>query len=313
MGQPQRILYCHCAFYDVVPREVRRAVLARLAEACVPFEPVRDLCELAARREPRLKDVAGAGSVAVVACYPRAVRWLFDAAGAPLPEEGVALLNMRADAPEAIVEAALRGTEGACRCECGMNARVLESVLEVQGAPAWVPWFPVIDRDRCTGCRQCLDFCLFGVFGTDAQGRVVVEHPENCKTNCPACARVCPEAAIIFPKYTGAPINGAPVGAPGQAEPVQVDLAALVSGDLRAMLRERSESARRRSSEDRDPERAAAERARCACAADILARLGLGQGPAGPDAAAAGRGGLRPAGAGPRQGPSPQAAPEEGA
>ena len=282
MTQAKRILYCHCAFSDVVPREVRREVLSRLAEACVPFEPVRDLCELAARREPLLGDLAGGGPLAVVACHPRAVRWLFAAAGAPLPAEGVELLNMRADPAEAIAEAALRGAEGQCRCACGMNARVLESVLQVQAAPAWVPWFPVIDRDRCTGCRQCLDFCLFGVFGTDAEGRVVVEHPENCKTNCPACARVCPEAAILFPKHPRAPINGAPVGPEGEAEPVRVDLEALVSGDVHEALRRRSEAARRRFSQAPDLQQAEAERDRCACAAEILAHLGVGQRPARP-------------------------------
>ena len=24
----------------------------------------------------------------------------------------------------------------------------------------WLPWFPVIDYDRCTNCMQCLSFCL---------------------------------------------------------------------------------------------------------------------------------------------------------
>ncbi len=28
----------------------------------------------------------------------------------------------------------------------------------------WPSWYPVIDRERCTHCGQCADFCLFGVF-----------------------------------------------------------------------------------------------------------------------------------------------------
>lgn len=39
-----------------------------------------------------------------MACYPRAVRWLFSAAGTPLAEP-VRILNMRTDTPEAILDA----------------------------------------------------------------------------------------------------------------------------------------------------------------------------------------------------------------
>ena len=55
---------------------------------------------------------------------------------------------------------------------------------------------------------QCLSFCLFGVYGVDDQKRIQVQNQDNCKTNCPACSRVCPEAAIMFPKYKAGPING---------------------------------------------------------------------------------------------------------
>ena len=43
------------------------------------------------------------------------------------------------------------------------------------------------------------------------EATVRVARPSHCKTNCPACARVCPEAAIVFPKYSVAPFNGEPV------------------------------------------------------------------------------------------------------
>ncbi|MEI9897476.1 MAG: hypothetical protein WDN28_27365 [Chthoniobacter sp.] len=73
---------------------------------------------------------------------------------------------------------------------------------------AWKPWFPVIDYDRCTNCMQCLSFCLFGVYGVDGDKHIQVQNNDHCKTNCPACSRVCPEAAIMFPKYKAGPING---------------------------------------------------------------------------------------------------------
>jgi len=37
---------------------------------------------------------------------------------------------------------------------------------------------------------------------------VRVAAPLNCKTGCPACARLCPEAALIFPFCAEAELNG---------------------------------------------------------------------------------------------------------
>ncbi len=90
-----KILYCHCAFARAVPAETKAAVLAGLSRDEAPFEAVPDLCEMAARRDPRLAELAASGSLRVAACYPRAVRWLFASAGATLDEQAVEILNMR--------------------------------------------------------------------------------------------------------------------------------------------------------------------------------------------------------------------------
>ena len=90
-----RILYCHCAHAQVVPREVKAAVLQKLCDSNVSFEAVGDLCEMSARRDPALKQLADAGAIKVAACYPRAVKWLFAAAGAPLPKDSCEVINMR--------------------------------------------------------------------------------------------------------------------------------------------------------------------------------------------------------------------------
>ncbi len=71
-------------------------------------------------------------------------------------------------------------------------------------------WYPVIDRSLCTGCRHCLQFCLFGVYEIDAEGGVTAARPDNCKPGCPACSRVCPQGAIIFPLCDDPAIAGAP-------------------------------------------------------------------------------------------------------
>lgn len=76
-----------------------------------------------------------------------------------------------------------------------------------------LPWYPVIDRSRCVGCGICSSYCLFGVYRMradheDASGRVRVKAPLNCKIGCPACARLCPESALIFPFCPEADLNG---------------------------------------------------------------------------------------------------------
>jgi hypothetical protein len=101
-----RILYCHCAFARVVPAEVKQEVLTRLTASDLEFEAVPDLCEMSAKRDPRLAELAS-GPLQITACYPRAVKWLFSAAGAALPAEGVEILNMRELPAEAIVKSIL--------------------------------------------------------------------------------------------------------------------------------------------------------------------------------------------------------------
>jgi Pyruvate/2-oxoacid:ferredoxin oxidoreductase delta subunit len=146
-------------------------------------------------------------------------------------------------------------------------ASVVESIQAETGSTHpgdWKPWFPVIDYDRCTNCMQCLSFCLFGVYGVDEGQRIQVQNNDQCKTNCPACSRVCPEAAIMFPKYKAGPINGDVVSdADLNREKMKIDISSLLGGDVYAMLRERSEKARSRFSKERDSDKALSERQKC--------------------------------------------------
>src|SRR5437899_3417337 len=95
-------------------------------------------------------------------------------------------------------------------------------------------WYPVIDYGRCTNCMECIDFCLFGVYGVDSLDRIMVENQDNCKRGCPACSRVCPEQAIMFPDYKTPAIAGAPVGA---ITGLKIDLTNLFGGDNKDALR----------------------------------------------------------------------------
>ncbi|REJ71841.1 MAG: ferredoxin family protein [Planctomycetota bacterium] len=99
--------------------------------------------------------------------------------------------------------------------------------LPVIDEPVKRRWYPVIDYSRCTNCMECIDFCLFGVYGVDNVDRILVESQDNCKKGCPACSRVCPENAIIFPQHKSPAI----AGADGEVAGLKIDLSKLFGGD----------------------------------------------------------------------------------
>ncbi len=237
------ILYCRCAKAEVVPGETRRALdqaLAGRADALV----VDDFCAIAERRDPRLLELVAGERLIVVACHPRALRGLFRWAGAPLDETKVVFLDMRKQsAPEILT--VLSGKESA-----GLPANAIpEPAAAGAAAEEWVPWFPVIDQDRCRQCKQCLSFCLFGVYTATPDGRVAVSNPRGCKNNCPACSRICPEVAIIFPKLpeAEAPLNGAEIGdESGLKARARIKVQEILGDDIHAALAERQKEARKR-------------------------------------------------------------------
>src|SRR5947208_13311926 len=100
MTNPPRILFCNCTYAQVVPPEVKAAVLKKLCESGVAFDAVADLCEMSARRDPALRQLADGSAVKIAACYPRAVKWLFAAAKAPLSPDATEVLNLRVESAE---------------------------------------------------------------------------------------------------------------------------------------------------------------------------------------------------------------------
>lgn len=174
---------------------------------------------------------------------------LEDAAG----ETSISTHDIGGLAPDAVLETIEQGRVADQR---GLN--------QPGATGMWKPWFPVIDYDRCTNCMQCLSFCLFDVYGVDDNQKIQVKNQDNCKTNCPACSRVCPEVAIMFPKYASGPINGDVVNQSDlEREKMKVDISALLGGDIYSRLRDRSEAAKSRFSKERSPDKALDERKRC--------------------------------------------------
>jgi len=239
------ILFCHCAYTEILPQQTKNKAIQALRESGVFYTAVPDLCELVARKSSLLAKLADEARLVIAACHPRAIQWLFAAADAPIRIEEVECLDMRNGTAEQIL-CAINELPSAVKTADGKPSPLQKTTAIVSagknsGAPEWRPWFPVIDYGRCKNCQQCLGFCLFGVYGVDGGGKVFVKNPTSCKTDCPACARVCPESAIIFPKYPNAPINGGELKDGESFEPVKVDIAAMTRGDVLLSLRERSQ------------------------------------------------------------------------
>ncbi len=123
-----------------------------------------------------------------------------------------------------------------------MTTRPTVAQPTVSEQPVGRRWYPVIDFSRCTNCMECIDFCLFGVYGIDEQETILVELPDNCRKGCPACSRVCPENAIIFPQHKTPVI----AGDPSIGGEMKIDLSQLFGkpNNVQTAARERDEQLR---------------------------------------------------------------------
>ena len=149
-----------------------------------------------------LRDIgSGYENIIMVACYPRAVKSLLEQGRIDIGKFHT--VNFRESKPgEILPEIRDKFNVG----EGTPNYHVMRSGLDV---PAW---YPVIDTSRCSLCGKCAKFCLFGVYKFDKKS-LQVASPLSCKNNCPACARICPESAIIFPRWPeNSPLSGAEPG-----------------------------------------------------------------------------------------------------
>lgn len=100
MSDTPGILYCNCTYAQVIDPATKAAVLRRLCDSGRSFDAVADLCEMSARKDPALQRLAASPSVKIAACYPRAVKWLFASAGAPLDPARTEIVNLRELQPD---------------------------------------------------------------------------------------------------------------------------------------------------------------------------------------------------------------------
>jgi NAD-dependent dihydropyrimidine dehydrogenase PreA subunit len=188
MSEIQSLIICKCQVYHRVDEDKLTQLISAVRAAGISFRLMDDLCYEAVHNPEKLD-----GTDAIVGCSRRALLSLCAYTGM----ENLPLVYELNSSVDEIIQS-LDNDSGNSGCEEACD-RVPDD---------WVAWYPVIDPDRCIQCKKCVDFCMFGVY-TAENGKVKVIQPSSCKTDCPACARMCPANAIIFPKSEEAAINGA--------------------------------------------------------------------------------------------------------
>ncbi|MCZ7644250.1 MAG: ferredoxin family protein [Planctomycetota bacterium] len=217
---PQEERTQHAAAFEAIGAALRAASIA-YAEVDSIYDRYEEDPDVAFLRE-----VAG-DLVFIGWHYPRALKWILARQGLEVNGKARALhcLDAREGEPAELaarVEKILAGTssavvaappkqdspaDGLTPKQRGVLAE--QALPNPENAELSARWYPVVDYDACTNCMECLDFCLFGVYGVDPAGTLRVTNQDECRSDCPACARVCPVGAIVFPKYvTNATIAG---------------------------------------------------------------------------------------------------------
>ncbi|MFW6367029.1 MAG: 4Fe-4S dicluster domain-containing protein [bacterium] len=248
------ILFCQCIHRGFVDERELARLMAAVEQSSVRHWIVPDLCLLVEQADDRLAEIAAAENLVVLACSERAVQALFSCAGHALPSH-VKFVNMR----DTTVDAALE--------VCGLSAASADTPAKgtftfMPDPGEWVPWYPVLEHDRCVKCAQCAEFCLFDVDDRGEEGVPLVARPRNCKDNCPACARICPVNAIVFPKAADPEVSGNMPPEDGIAKE-QTGMSEILKKGVMAGLRQRREQQREQQSMVRsEVRRALEERAR---------------------------------------------------
>ena len=210
-------LVCRCVSARRIPETALRRLAAAAEQAGIAVDYVDDFCVAAAHAQGPLFSPSPDSDVTLFACSRRAAEGLrqyaADKTGIDIP-------------PVSFQDLASKSVDAICH-DLGLSlVEDADGVPPEPAAPAPAPqtssaadlkaaasapntdWFPVIDRARCVNCGQCAQFCLFGVYRADENGVIRVVRPFSCKNGCPACARVCPHRAVIFPKHADPAING---------------------------------------------------------------------------------------------------------
>ena len=191
----KQVTICACASRSFIQNEKVAKIAAAIKNDGYDVIIEADLCRKAMQKSPDMQDIAMG---VILACYPRAIRSHFNWLGFTANE----IIDIRSKSCEEVLS-----QFNISYLDSEDTNDLLKEINEFPVENGTDAWYPVLDKEKCIECGKCHDFCLFGVY-TIENKRMKVAQPQNCKNNCPACARMCPSKAIIFPKYEKSPING---------------------------------------------------------------------------------------------------------
>lgn len=188
----KQIFICGCEKDGKIGKESVQKLIDTLEDKNIGYTYIEDMCGSILKHPDDLESLYTAKDAIVFGCQARAMQHLVDNSGRK--QEGTTAEYHHVDDQNDDLIISVESNNG--------------KALKIKYADEWKPWYPVIDYERCNGCKKCLNFCLFSVYSVEDDGTVVVSASANCKDMCPACARVCPQNAIIFPKHAESPIDG---------------------------------------------------------------------------------------------------------
>jgi NAD-dependent dihydropyrimidine dehydrogenase PreA subunit len=227
----KKILFCNCEG-DRITADRLQSIKENLKQVKADILWVSDLCRLTVTGSDELVAFFSEGNeYLIIGCYSRTLKLLLESSLNGKDKIPVTLLNF----VESDNEQLYHKIEAFCA-----DSQQENCIREIITPNEWPSWFPIIDYSRCTACGQCAVFCLFGVYDK-SEKRVSVVNPRGCKNNCPACARICPHTAIIFPKYKhGGAISGSEeIDELAEQKRQVMDMESILGSDIYSALEQR--------------------------------------------------------------------------
>ena len=157
-------IFCNCSYSGIITQDTKEKIFEKVQKFDTKLLAISDLCFASVKKE-KLQILNNYKKINIIACYPRAVKWILHNAGVDIDNKEIKYFNMRAQRVEDFNDFTQEFmTEKLCH-----KQPIFQKNLQ------WVPWFPVIDYNRCINCRQCVSFCLFGVYHIDEKNRAYVK------------------------------------------------------------------------------------------------------------------------------------------